>query len=106
MDNASARTFSQGAAVSPDANVAPHATGQSFPLGATVVSGGVNFSVFSRQAAQVDLLLFEDAEAVHPTRVMALDPRTHRTYHYWHVFVPGIGPGQLYGYRAFGPFEP
>ena len=37
---------------------------------------------------------------------IALDPRKHRTYHYWHVFVPGIGPGQLYAYRAFGPFDP
>ena len=41
-----------------------------------------------------------------PARVIDLDPRTHRTYHYWHVFVPGIGAGQLYAYRAFGPFDP
>ncbi len=39
-------------------------------------------------------------------RVIELDPRTHRTYHYWHVFVPGIGPGQVYAYRADGPFDP
>jgi isoamylase len=81
-------------------------TGRSFPLGATVVGEGVNFSVFSRQATRVELLLFDDAAAAHPTRVIELDPRTHRTYHYWHVFVPGIRPGQIYAYRADGPFEP
>jgi isoamylase len=106
MDDVNAGGLSEGVAVIPDAAVAPHTPGQSFPLGATVLSGGVNFSVFSRQAARVELLLFEHAEAAHPARVVTLDPRTHRTYHYWHVFVPGIGPGQLYGYRAFGPFEP
>ena len=80
--------------------------GRSFPLGATVLAEGVNFSVFSRQASRVDLLLFDDAAATHPVRVVELDPRTHRTYHYWHVFVPGIRPGQIYAYRADGPFEP
>jgi isoamylase len=83
-----------------------HQAGRSFPLGATVVIGGVNFSVFSRQASRVELLLFDDAAAVHPARVIDLDARTHRTYHYWHVFVPGIGPGQVYAYRAIGPFDP
>jgi isoamylase len=38
--------------------------------------------------------------------VIDLDARRHRSYHYWHVFVPGIGPGQIYGYRASGPFDP
>jgi isoamylase len=84
----------------------PSNAGQSFPLGATVLGEGVNFSVFSRQASRVELLLFDDAAATHPARVVELDPRTHRTYHYWHVFVPGIGAGQLYAYRAFGPFDP
>jgi glycogen operon protein len=78
----------------------------SFPLGASVVPGGVNFSVFSRQATRMELLLFERAEAVQPSRVIELDPRRHRTYYYWHVFVPGVRPGQLYAYRAFGPFDP
>ncbi len=79
--------------------------GRSFPLGATVLAEGVNFSVFSRQASQVDLLLFDDAAATHPVRVVELDPRIHRTYHYWHVFVPGVRPGQIYAYRADGPFD-
>ena len=80
--------------------------GRSFPLGATVLADGVNFSVFSREASRVELLLFDDPAATHPARVIELDPRAHRTYHYWHVFVPGIGPGQVYGYRAIGPFDP
>jgi isoamylase len=81
-------------------------TGQSFPLGATALPGGANFSVFSRQASRVELLLFDSADAMAPTGVVELDPRVNRTYHYWHAFVPGIGPGQLYAYRAFGPFAP
>ncbi len=81
-------------------------TGWSFPLGATILSGGVNFSVFSRQATRIEVLLFDDPAAAQPTSVIDLDPRTHRTYHYWHIFVPGIGAGQVYAYRAFGPFDP
>jgi isoamylase len=84
----------------------PLGTGRSFPLGATVLGDGVNFSVYSRQASRVDLLLFDDVAATHPARVIELDPRKHRTYHYWHVFVPGIRPGQIYACRADGPFEP
>src|SRR6516165_6090346 len=80
--------------------------GRSFPLGATVLGEGVNFSVFSREASRVDLLLFDDFAAAHPARVIELDPRTQRTYHYWHVFVPGIAPGQVYAYRADGSFDP
>ena len=81
-------------------------TGRSFPLGATVFAEGVNFSVFSRQARRVELLLFDDAANTYPARVIDLDARTHRTYHYWHAFVPGIGPGQVYAFRASGPFFP
>jgi len=80
--------------------------GTSSPLGATVRPGGVNFSVFSKNATLIELLLFDSADAIAPAQVIALDPRTHRTYHYWHVFVPGLKPGQIYGYRAHGLFEP
>src|SRR5271154_1297595 len=80
--------------------------GTSFPLGAIVQAGGVNFSVFSKNATLVELLLFDSADATAPARVIALDPRTHRTYHYWHVFVPGVAPGQLYAFRAQGLFDP
>ncbi|MGB7291289.1 MAG: hypothetical protein WBD99_03870 [Thermodesulfobacteriota bacterium] len=80
--------------------------GSSAPLGATVYSGGVNFSVFSKSATLVELLLFDDQNAAQPAKVIPLDPNRHRTYHYWHVFVPDLKPGQIYAYRAHGPFAP
>jgi glycogen operon protein len=80
--------------------------GTTFPLGATVRGDSVNFSVFSRDATLIELLLFSHADAAEPSRVIALTPNQHRTYHYWHTTVPGIGPGQIYGYRAHGPFAP
>jgi isoamylase len=82
------------------------ATGNSCPLGATVFPGGANFSVFSREAAAVDLLLFDREDDPRPVRVIPFDPLANRTYHYWHMFVPGLRPGQLYGYRVHGPFDP
>ena len=54
----------------------------------------------------MQLLLFDRADDVCPARVIDLDPRTQRTYHYWHAFVPGVEAGQLYGYRAHGAFVP
>lgn len=78
------------------------AAGRTAPLGATVVDGGVNFSVFSRNANSVELLLFEDTEDSHPIAVIPLD----RTYHYWHTFVAHLQPGQIYAYRAEGPYNP
>src|SRR5438093_4579678 len=81
-------------------------TGNSSPLGATVVDGGVNFSLFSRDARGVEVLLFDRPDDAKPARVISLDPVTNRTYHYWHVFVPGVRPGQIYGYRAQGACDP
>jgi isoamylase len=80
--------------------------GISAPLGATVTASGVNFSVFSKNARAMELLLFHDIAAAAPSRVVALDRRRHRTYHYWHVFVPDVRAGQVYAYRAHGPFAP
>jgi isoamylase len=71
--------------------------GHSFPLGATVSGRGVNFSLFSRSASRVELLFFDRADDGRPSRTIDLDPRGHRTYHYWHTFVPDVGAGQLYG---------
>ena len=70
--------------------VAADPQGRSFPLGATLCPGGANFSVFSKHSTAVQLLLFERADDARPSRVIDLDPRTDRTYHYWHTFVPGI----------------
>ena len=80
--------------------------GSSSPLGATPSPDGVNFSVFSRHATGVELLLFDAVDDTKPANVMRLDPAANRTYYYWHAFVPNIGPGQLYGYRVDGPFDP
>jgi isoamylase len=80
--------------------------GKSFPLGATLAPGGVNFSVFAKHNSAVQLLLFDDVDAPKPSRVIDLDPRTNRTYHYWHMFLPGITAGQIYAYRVVGPFDP
>ncbi|MFO0844659.1 MAG: glycogen debranching protein GlgX [Gemmataceae bacterium] len=83
-----------------------HARGQSTPLGATVMDGGVNFSLFSRSASRVELLFFDGEDDGAPSRVVPVDPVVNRTYHYWHVFVPMVKPGQLYGYRVDGPSDP
>ncbi len=80
--------------------------GRSFPLGPSLAADGANFNVFSKHATAVQLLLFDRADDTRPSRVIDLDPRTQRTYHYWHAFVPGVAAGQLYGYRAHGPFAP
>jgi len=80
--------------------------GRSFPLGATPVEGGVNFCVYAKCASRLELLLFDDAVDPEPAEVIRLDAPAHRTYHYWHAFVSGLGPGQAYAYRAFGPFDP
>jgi glycogen operon protein len=80
--------------------------GRSFPLGATLVDGGVNFCVYSGDARRLELLLFDTAADAEPARVITLDAPAHRTYHYWHAFVPGLGAGQVYAYRAVGPFDP
>src|SRR5260370_13485215 len=80
--------------------------GRSYPLGATIVPGGANFSVFSRGASGVELLLFGHLDDTYAARVIPLDPAINRTYHYWHVFVPGLVPGQFYGYRMNGPWDP
>jgi glycogen operon protein len=50
-------------------------------------------------------LLFDREDDAQPARVIPIDPKTNRTYHYWHVFVAGLRPGQLYAYRVHGPFD-
>ena len=80
--------------------------GHAHPLGATLVRGGVNFCVFSRCASSMELLFFDQEDDGRPERVIRIDPATNRTYHYWHVFVPDVRPGQIYAFRATGPFDP
>src|SRR5258705_9527132 len=83
----------------------PAKNGCSDPIGATLVRGGVNFSLFSRTASKIDLLLFDSEDDARPSRVIPIDPAANRTYHYWHAFVPGLQPGQIYGFRVHGPFD-
>ena len=80
--------------------------GSSFPLGATLSDGGANFSVFAKFSNAAQLLLFDAVDDPEPSCVIDLDQYENRTYHYWHVFVPGVTAGQIYGYRVAGPFDP
>ncbi|MBV8397989.1 MAG: glycogen debranching enzyme, partial [Acetobacteraceae bacterium] len=80
--------------------------GSSAPIGATPCKGGVNFSVFSKHATGIELLLFNGVDDAKPARTVRIDPSSARSYHYWHVFVPGIAAGQIYGYRVEGPQDP
>jgi isoamylase len=80
--------------------------GQSSPLGATLVPGGATFSLYSRDASGVELLLFHRNDDIQPAQAITLDPIRNRTYHYWHVFVPGVRAGEIYGYRVHGPYDP
>ncbi|MCS7034811.1 MAG: glycogen debranching protein GlgX [Phycisphaerae bacterium] len=82
------------------------APGRPYPLGSTVTSKGVNFSVYSRHATLIELLLFDHVDAAEPSRLIILDPSKHRTHDFWHAFLPGIGVGQVYAFRAHGPHEP
>lgn len=80
--------------------------GKPYPLGAAYCHKGVNFSVFSKSGARVELLFFDDVDDGTPSRILELAPPTNRTFHYWHACVPGIKAGQLYGFRVHGPNDP
>ena len=77
--------------------------GEPYPLGATWCGNGVNFALYSENATGVDLCLFEARDSPHePVRIRM----TEQTDQVWHVFLPEIRPGQLYGYRVYGPYDP
>ncbi len=88
----------------PDAPLSK-AAGHTAPLGASLGEGGVNFSLFSRNATGVSLLLFDHVDDASPARTIRIDPQA-RSYHYWHVHVPGIQAGQIYAYQVEGPVDP
>ncbi|HEY5954267.1 MAG TPA: glycogen debranching protein GlgX [Terrimicrobiaceae bacterium] len=77
--------------------------GEPYPLGATVLKEGVNFSLFSQHATSVQLLLFQHFFEPAPLQVIDLHPVLNKTFHYWHVFVEGARHGLLYAYRLDGP---
>ena len=74
--------------------------GEPYPLGAVYRDEGVNFALFSENAEAVELCLFD--EKGKETRVKVLE----RTHNSWHVFLPGLKPGQRYAYRVYGPYDP
>ena len=76
--------------------------GHYYPLGATWTGTGVNFTLFSRHATGVELCLFDGLSQPESARVRM----TERSDFVWHVFLPEVRPGQLYGYRVEGPYEP
>jgi isoamylase len=77
--------------------------GYPYPLGATWLGNGVNFALFSEHATSVDLCLFDGMEAREENVRI---PVTERTDQVWHIFLPEARPGQIYGYRVSGPYEP
>ncbi|MES1254177.1 MAG: glycogen debranching protein GlgX [Acidobacteriota bacterium] len=79
--------------------------GTALPLGAVLVRGGVNFSIFSHYAASIKLLLFSPGGR-DPVIEVPLNPRFHRTGDVWHVFVGGLTSGFEYGYQIDGPASP
>jgi len=77
--------------------------GTSYPLGATWDGSGTNFALFSEHATGAELCLFDDASAPSESSRITL---SEQTAYVWHTYVPGIGPGQAYGFRVDGPYEP
>ncbi|CCH53040.1 glycogen operon protein GlgX [Fibrisoma limi BUZ 3] len=77
--------------------------GEPFPLGATWKDDCVNFAIYAENAVGVDLCLFDAPDGETEPLKIRMKERDH---HVWHVCVPGLKPGQLYGYRMYGPYEP
>src|SRR5882672_1889579 len=76
--------------------------GMPYPLGATADRRGTNFALFSAHAEKVELCLFDESGERERTRLV-LPERTHDI---WHVHLTEVGPGQRYGYRVHGPYQP
>ena len=77
--------------------------GSPYPLGATWNGMGVNFAVYSEHGTGVEVCLFDSVDS---TRESVRVPLTEQTDMVWHGFLPDVQPGQLYGYRAAGPYDP
>jgi glycogen operon protein len=76
------------------------------PYGAIVHDGGVQFVVFSRRATAMRVLLYNSVEDPEPAEIIDFDPDRNRWGDIWSIFVPGVGPGQLYHFQADGPYDP
>ena len=80
--------------------------GRPLPLGATVVNGGVNFSIFSRHATSVELIIFSNSSDMEPSEIYTLDPIKNRTGDIWHIIIPNKSQGTMYLYRIDGQWNP
>jgi len=80
--------------------------GLPLPMGTFESEGGVNFSFFSRNATRVQLEFFDLPQDAKASRIVGLDPACNHTGDMWHIWVQGVEPGQLYGYRVDGPYQP
>lgn len=76
------------------------------PYGAVIDDQGVQFVVFSRNATEMQLLLYDDVNDREPSDIINFDPDRNRWGDIWSIYVPGVGPGQLYHFRADGPNVP
>lgn len=76
------------------------------PYGAVIDDQGVQFVVFSRNASEMRLLLYDDVNDLEPVDIINFDPDKNRWGDIWSIFVPGVGPGQLYHFQASGPNVP
>ena len=94
--------MSLAAGIEPALKIYPTSSGTRFMPGATCMAEGVNFSVFSRTARRVQLLLYERDDSAQPFQVINLDPVTNRTYFFWHVFVEALPAGIYYTWRVDG----
>ena len=74
--------------------------GSMYPLGASYDGAGVNFALYSQVAQKVELCLFDEHDV--ETRI----EMTERNSYVWHNYIPGLHPGQRYGYRVYGPYDP
>ncbi|OYV80882.1 MAG: glycogen debranching enzyme, partial [Planctomycetia bacterium 21-64-5] len=77
--------------------------GRPYPLGATWDGNGVNFALYSENATQVELCLFDSADDEKEAHRLVMEEQTDMV---WHAFLPDVRPGQLYGFRVHGPYEP
>ena len=80
--------------------------GKPLPFGATLTPRGTQFSIFSRHATTVSLLLFGQPQDAKPSLEIPLNPLLNKTGDVWHIEVEGVGPGSYYLYRVDGPYEP
>jgi len=77
--------------------------GKPYPLGATWDGAGVNFALYSEHATKVELCLFDSVDNTKESQRIPLRERTDLV---WHGYLPDVEPGQLYGYRVYGPYDP